>query len=344
MNNKILALFILFMYVTVSFSQSELNGYKYIIVPKKYDFLKGEEDKYKLNSLTEFLFNKHGYDVLFQDEDFPRDLLLNPCLGVVVGIANDSKLFTTRLKIELWDCYNKVVYTSVEGKTREKEFEKAYQEALRNAFVSFEAMNYQFDPALVANLSVASIPRTSTDPVSSDPKSTDNIEPEPDNAPDPVPVVVAVPIVEDEAKAVSTEQSKLEEPNSDQTEPVSEVKTTPVPVPVPIEAENNAKSEDLNNSQSILKSYKNENISFFIIEQEGKLIAYVNETKDGIYKKGELIGTFVKTSIPNVYRVTWQDKEGEKKETTGYFDESGNLNIDVNRNGKIEVVIFEVEK
>ena len=80
MNNKLFSLFILIMYVTVSFSQNELNAYKYIIVPKEYDFFKyKEEDKYKLNSLTKFLFNKYGYVALFQHEDYPQDLLLNPC-------------------------------------------------------------------------------------------------------------------------------------------------------------------------------------------------------------------------------------------------------------------------
>ena len=155
MNKNILSLFVLFMYVTISFSQNEINGYKYIIIPKKYDFLKGEDDKYKLNSLTKFLFNKNGFTALFQDEDYPEDLRLNTCLGLVVHIVNDSKLLTSRLKIELRDCYNKEVYTSIEGKSREKAYEKAYQEALRGAFVSFEAMNYKFDPALVANRSIA---------------------------------------------------------------------------------------------------------------------------------------------------------------------------------------------
>ena len=50
----------LFMYITASFSQNELNPYKYIIVPKKFNSIKGEEDKYQLNSLTEFLFDKQG--------------------------------------------------------------------------------------------------------------------------------------------------------------------------------------------------------------------------------------------------------------------------------------------
>jgi len=73
-------------------------------------------------------------------------------------------------------------------------------------------------------------------------------------------------------------------------------------------------------------------------------VAYVNESKNDAYQKGEMIGTLYKTSRPNTYRITWKNQQGENKETTGYFDEAGNLNIDVDRNGKIEVIIFEVEK
>lgn len=343
MNNKILALFILFMYVTVSFSQNELNAYKYIIIPKKYDFLK-TEDKYKLNSLTEFLFNKHGFTALFQDEDFPQDLMLNPCLGVDVEIENNSKMMSTRLKIEIRDCYKKIVYTSIEGKTREKVYEKAYQEALRSAFVSFEAMNYEFDPALVANLSIALKSDGSGLPVSAEVVSPAKTEPEAVILSDPVPVIVDEPKEVEEKEVSKTEQSNPDKIESNQAEAVAEVEPALVPVPVPVKTENNTKSEDSNNTNSLLKSYKNENISFFIIEQDETLTAYVNETKDGSYKKGELIGTFVKTSIPNVYRVTWKNKEGQKKETTGYFDDAGNLKIDVMRDGNIEVVIFEIEK
>ena len=71
---------------------------------------------------------------------------------------------------------------------------------------------------------------------------------------------------------------------------------------------------------------------------------YVNSSKYDSYKKGEKIGSFSKTSIPDVFRVSWKDKEGVSKQTTGYFDEKGNLKIDINKNGNIEVMLFEVEK
>ena len=50
------------------------------------------------------------------------------------------------MKVELEDCTDNVVFTSVFGETREKDFGKAYTEALRNAFISFEAISYKYEP------------------------------------------------------------------------------------------------------------------------------------------------------------------------------------------------------
>ena len=53
-----------------------------------------------------------------------------------------------------------------------------------------------------------------------------------------------------------------------------------------------------------------------------------------------MIGTFEKSSLPNVYRVQWKDMDKDIEQTTGYFDEDGNLKIDVKRDGKVEVLTF----
>ena len=43
-------------------------------------------------------------------------------------------MMTSKVQFILTDCANKTVFTSEIGKSREKEFKKSYQEALRNAF------------------------------------------------------------------------------------------------------------------------------------------------------------------------------------------------------------------
>ena len=55
-------------------------------------------------------------------------------------------MFITKLKIELVNCNNEVIFTSKEGKSKEKDYKKAYHEALRNAFQSISELNYSYDP------------------------------------------------------------------------------------------------------------------------------------------------------------------------------------------------------
>lgn len=141
---KILILLVL-LSVNSKLSAQQLNDYKYILIPESYEFL-GERDQYQLNSLTKFLFNKQGYNTLMKTEEKPADLKENLCLGLNTRLENNSGLFVTKLVVVLEDCYGKVVYRSQEGRSKEKQYEDAFQEALRDAFVSIEEMEYSYKP------------------------------------------------------------------------------------------------------------------------------------------------------------------------------------------------------
>ncbi|WP_440121012.1 hypothetical protein [Tenacibaculum sp. Ill] len=137
----LIALFI----TTASFAQKSINNYKYVIVPSKFDFVK-EKDKYQTSSLTKFLFNKYGFAAFLEDEKLPEETVNNRCLVLTGVVKDDSGLFTTKSIVELRDCYNKVVFTSQVGRSKEKEYKKAYHEAIRNAFKSIEALKYKYVP------------------------------------------------------------------------------------------------------------------------------------------------------------------------------------------------------
>ena len=126
-------------------AQSSLNDYKYIIVPNKYDFL-SEADKYQLNSLTKFLFNKYAFTAIMEDESSTKELLSEPCLALRTNLFNNSGLFKTKLVVELRNCRGEVVFSTREGETREKDYAKAFNFALRDAFKSFEGVDYAYQP------------------------------------------------------------------------------------------------------------------------------------------------------------------------------------------------------
>ncbi|WP_027138474.1 hypothetical protein [Gaetbulibacter saemankumensis] len=145
MKTKIFSL-LLTLFITINgFSQVNLNKYKYVIIPKKFDFLK-EKDQYQLNSLTKFLFEKYGFEALMEGEKYPEDLIRNRCLGLKSDVNKDSGLFKTKLIIELKDCGDQVVMATSVGESREKEYARAYNEALRAAFSDIEALNYRYEP------------------------------------------------------------------------------------------------------------------------------------------------------------------------------------------------------
>ena len=75
-----------------TYAQQSLNAYKYIIVPEHFDFLK-HPDQYQVNSLTEFLFDREGFNVVSKDRSYPTDLAANSCIGLRVNVVDDSKMF-----------------------------------------------------------------------------------------------------------------------------------------------------------------------------------------------------------------------------------------------------------
>ncbi|GAA4948817.1 hypothetical protein GCM10023314_22630 [Algibacter agarivorans] len=131
--------------ITSVFSQANLNNYKYVIIPNKFDFLK-EKDQYKLNSLAQFLFNKYGFEAIMEGTAYPEDLIRNRCLALKSDVIKDSGMFKTKLSLELKDCNDRVVYTSGEGESREKDYKTAYNQALREAFKTVGTLNYKYEP------------------------------------------------------------------------------------------------------------------------------------------------------------------------------------------------------
>ena len=314
MFRKITLLAILFSFALPALAQNELNAFKYIIIPRKFDFLK-KENQYRLNTITKHLFDQEGFMTLIQGNDYPQDVKDNPCIAGTVDVINESSMFTTKLKIEIKNCYDQVIYTSKQGTSKIKEYDKTYREALENSFVSFQEFNYVYDPALQINqnqgskskaiVPVATVEKPAAEPVAAAPAAVKEEVPEKVEEPaEASAVVVAAAETQTEKKTAAPEASGF----------------------------------------AVAKSYKNDTTSFFLIEQNNVLVAYVIESKNENFKKGQTIGTFQKTSLPNVYRVDWKNKELGFDETTAYFDDQGNLKIDVHHDGKIEVITFTEEK
>ena len=141
-------LFLLAIGVSINLqAQTSINDFKYVSVPESYSFLK-LKDQYKLNSLTIFLFEKNKFTVLNSFQNYPSDLAQNRCLLLKSDVISKKGFLKTKLQLVLTDCRDNIVFSSEIGQSKLKEYEKAFQEALRGAFVSVGDLNYTYNGAI----------------------------------------------------------------------------------------------------------------------------------------------------------------------------------------------------
>ncbi|HET8803465.1 MAG TPA: hypothetical protein VFM72_02715 [Aequorivita sp.] len=165
----------LFLTTTVISQNTNLSGYSYVIVPEQYGFLKGN-DQYQMNSMTKFYLEKSGFNA-YMANDAPN---ANRCDGLYANVEELRTILGTKVQIVLKDCYNSEIYRSEEGKSKYKEYDKSYQDALRKAFKSVEALNVnQKDITLfndtVNNAAVSNEVKTNPDVVAPDRTKVSNV-------------------------------------------------------------------------------------------------------------------------------------------------------------------------
>lgn len=140
---------LLFLLVGLSYSQTK----QVVIIQHKYDF-QTEPDAYNINNMFKGILVAEGFDVYFDDEELPLNIAQNRC-NVINGILFDkSNVFVTKLKFVLKDCQNKILFESAEVKSKEKNIQNAYIEAIK--LVSTELKKY--NSTLVQKKNVVEIP------------------------------------------------------------------------------------------------------------------------------------------------------------------------------------------
>jgi hypothetical protein len=147
-------LFLLLFVASFSFSQS-VNNYKAVIIPLKYEFQKSE-NQYRLQTLTKLDLNKAGFQAFYANESVPLDLK-ERCSLLYVDVINESSILVTKIRVIFKDCYGTEIFKSEIGRSKEKEYQLSYSEALNEAFNSVYALQYKYSGVDVVNKS-ASVP------------------------------------------------------------------------------------------------------------------------------------------------------------------------------------------
>ena len=139
---KLIAIFVASQ--TLLTAQTNLDQYKYVSVPNRFDFMKSS-DQFQISSLAKFLLTKNKFTVLENLEKYPADLAANQCLLLNLNVAQIKGFLKTKLEVQFLNCKNQMVFKSDIGMSREKDFKTAYHQSLRAAFSSVSEANYKFN-------------------------------------------------------------------------------------------------------------------------------------------------------------------------------------------------------
>lgn len=115
-----------FLMMGLSYSQTK----QVIIIQHKYDF-QTEPDAYNINNMFKGILLAEGFDVYFDDEELPLFVAQNRCNALNGVVLDKSNVFVTKLKFVLKDCQNKILFESAEVKSKEKNIQSGYIEALK---------------------------------------------------------------------------------------------------------------------------------------------------------------------------------------------------------------------
>lgn len=141
---KIFFLLILFI-ASYSFSQS-INDFKAVIIPMRYDF-QDSDNQFRLQTVTKMNLQKAGFHSFYNNEAIPIEFS-EKCSQLFLNVKKESGFLVTKLYVTFNDCYGVEIFKSEIGKSREKDFDIAYVEALKEAFVSINVLGYKYNGSI----------------------------------------------------------------------------------------------------------------------------------------------------------------------------------------------------
>lgn len=119
------------------FYGQQVSDYQYIYIPEKFN--DQDVNKYGLNDLLQLKLKQKKFTVITESkENWPAELLQNPCQILTADLLNTSNMFKNKLKVEFKNCDNKTI-GSVDGISSIKEFEPGMREALEVAAKKIQA-------------------------------------------------------------------------------------------------------------------------------------------------------------------------------------------------------------
>lgn len=135
---------------------------KVIIISNKYEFQK-EKNTYNINTMLKAILISNSYQVFFDDEELPIEIEQNKCNALTGVLIDNSNLLVRKIKFQIRDCQNNLLFETAEVKTREKDIQNAYIETIK--MLSPELKKYDTtiiqDKEVIATSELVDVPKIS---------------------------------------------------------------------------------------------------------------------------------------------------------------------------------------
>lgn len=117
---------IIVLFSILSFAQKK----QAILISSKYDFQK-EKNSYNINNVLKAILTSNNYEVYFDDAVLPIEIAQNRCNALTGVLVDNSNVFLTKLKFQIKDCQNNLLFETAEVKSRDKDIQTGFMEALK---------------------------------------------------------------------------------------------------------------------------------------------------------------------------------------------------------------------
>ncbi|WP_148214301.1 hypothetical protein [Robiginitalea biformata] len=158
---------LLFFSCCVFSGRAQLNPYKYIVVPTHFEAFK-KVNQHQTSTIVKYYLTENGFPAVY-DTQQPTELRIDPCQAAYVKLRDDSGMFMTRVALQFVDCQGEVVFETMEGTSKEKDYADAYKGAIAEAFQSLAGMGYSYTPGAGTAVSDAVSGSAEAAPVSEPP-------------------------------------------------------------------------------------------------------------------------------------------------------------------------------
>ncbi|MDK7674693.1 hypothetical protein QP547_02580 [Weeksella virosa] len=134
--NILLALFFAGLQVQ---AQHNVSDYKYVIVLEKFTDFK--ENQYKLNQYLKILLRNKSYTLVSDVvESWNAELKADPCLAATADVKKVRNFLSNELEVYFYNCTENEL-AKFDGKSRIKDYEKGYRDALKSAINKMPPQN-----------------------------------------------------------------------------------------------------------------------------------------------------------------------------------------------------------